>query len=99
MIYVIYIFGGLFIVLACTMMYVYSRRRHFGMFLLAVIYGMSGAAAIALPRWWPLVAGFVLAWVLRLLGLEPNIEPPAGEENPESLSEGNRTAETRREAK
>jgi hypothetical protein len=26
-----------------------------------------------LTHWWPLVAGFVLVWVLRLLGLDPDV--------------------------
>ena len=37
----------------------------------------KGVLALALPHWWPLVAGFVLVWMLKLLGLEPRVEPPA----------------------
>jgi hypothetical protein len=77
MIYAIYIFGGLFIALAGAMMYVFYRSQHFGMFLMGAIYATSGVLAIALPHWWPLVTGFVLVWLMRLLGLEPKIEPPA----------------------
>ena len=80
MIYVIYLFGGLFIALACAMLYVFYRSRHFGMFLMGVTYASSGVLAIALPHWWPLAVGFVLAWLLRLLGLEPKVEQPAGTE-------------------
>ena len=76
MIWLIYVLGGLFIVLACAMLYVCYRSRHFGMFLMGITYAASGVLAIALPHWWPLLAGFVLAWMLRLLGLEPKIEPP-----------------------
>jgi len=44
-----------------------------------VTYGASGVLAIALPHWWPLVAGFVLVWLLKLLGLEPSHEPARDE--------------------
>jgi hypothetical protein len=79
MIYVIYSFGVLFILLSGLMLYVYWRSRHAGMFILGSIYGTSGLIAIAIPHWWPLLTGFALAWLLRLMGLEPRFEPPAGE--------------------
>jgi hypothetical protein len=31
--------------------------------------------AILLGHWWPLAAGFVLAWLLKWLGLEPGDTP------------------------
>lgn len=74
MIYVTYFFAGLFIVLFATMMYVFHRSSHFGTFLMGVTYGASGVIAIWLLEWWPLVAGFVLVWALKLLGLEPAAE-------------------------
>jgi len=39
---------------------------------MAVAYGASAGAALALMAWWPLVAGFIIAWALRLSGLEPS---------------------------
>ena len=71
MIYVIYVFAGLFIVLSAAMFYVFYRSSHFGMFIMGVTYGTSGLLAIAVAHWWPLVAGIVLAWMLKMLGLEP----------------------------
>ena len=76
MVYVIHGFGGLFIVLSSAMLYAFYRDRNFGLFIMGVTYGASGVLAIALPHWWPLVAGFVLVWLLKLLGLEPSAEPP-----------------------
>ena len=76
MIYIIYVLAGLFIMLSCAMLYAYYRGRNFGLFIMGVTYGTSGVLAIALPHWWPLVAGFVLVWLLKLLGLEPSAEPP-----------------------
>lgn len=78
MIYVIYVLAVLFIGLGAAMFYVFYRERHFGMFLMGMTYSMSGLLAIALPHWWPLVAGFVMAWMLKMLGLEMEPEEAAG---------------------
>ena len=75
MIYVICTFGGLFVALCIAMVYVSYRERHVGMFIMGVTYGTTGVLAITLPHWWPIVAGFVLVWLLRFLGLEPRVEP------------------------
>jgi len=74
MVYLIYGFAGLFVVLSCAMLYAFYRGRDFGLFIMGVTYGTSGVLALALPHWWPLVAGFVLVWLLKLLGLEPEHE-------------------------
>lgn len=76
MIYITYVLAGLFIVLSCAMLYAFYRGRNFGLFIMGVTYGASGLLALALPHWWPLVAGFVLVWLLKFLGLEPGVEPP-----------------------
>ncbi|HSE00184.1 MAG TPA: hypothetical protein VLB72_05540 [Burkholderiales bacterium] len=75
MIYVTYIVAGIFVALSFAMLYVFYRSSHFGMFVLGLTYGSSGLLAILLGHWWPLVAGFVLAWVLKWLGLEPGDKP------------------------
>ena len=83
MIYVIYVFAVLFIGLGAAMFYVFYRERHFGMFLMGMTYSMSGLLAMALPHWWPLIAGFVMAWMLKMLGLEMGPEEVAGARPPE----------------
>lgn len=80
MIYVTYILAGVFIALSFAMLYVYYRSSHVGMFIMGLTYGCSGLLAILLEHWWPLVAGFALVWLLKLLGLEPRAEPPTGSE-------------------
>ena len=67
-------FAGLFLVLCATMLIVFFRDRHSGMFIMGVTYGASGLIAILLPHWWPLVMGFALVWLLRFMGLEPRVE-------------------------
>jgi hypothetical protein len=68
---VIYIIAALFVVLVVGLLFAYQRERQPGTLLMAVIYGTSAGMAIALTSWVPLVAGFVLAWVIKLIGLEP----------------------------
>jgi len=70
MIYVIYVFAALFIALGAAMLYIFHRERHFGMFLMGVTYATTGLMAFGVSHWWPLVAGFVLVWMLKMLGLE-----------------------------
>jgi hypothetical protein len=67
----VYIVSTLFILLAAGLLFAYIRERHPGTLLMAVAYGTSAYVALALMTWWPLVVGFVLAWVFRLIGLEP----------------------------
>ena len=68
---VIYIIPAVFIVLAVGLLFAYQRERQPGTLLMAVIYGTSAGMAIALVAWVPLVGGFVLAWVVKLMGLDP----------------------------
>ncbi len=69
---VIYLFAASFVFMAIALMITYRRTRHYGVFLLGLTYGASAVIAIMLTHWWPLVAGFLLVWVLRLLGLDPD---------------------------
>lgn len=68
---VIYVFSGLFIVLTIALAYAYWRTRQPGLVLIATTYGSAAALALLLMEGWPLLAGFLLAWVLRLMGLDP----------------------------
>lgn len=68
---VIYIFSALFILMALAMLFAYYRSRHLGMVLMSITYGASAVLALMLMHWWPLAAGFALAWLLRLIGLDP----------------------------
>lgn len=70
---VIYFFAAAFAFMALALMLTYQRTRHYGVFVLGITYGASAALALVLAHWWPLVAGFALVWVLRLLGLDPDV--------------------------
>ena len=68
---VIYVLAGLFLLLALGMLLGYYRTRHPGLVLMASCYGTASVLSVMLMHWWPLVAGFVLAWMLRMMGLDP----------------------------
>ena len=79
---IIYFFAASFAFMAVALMFTYQRTRHYGMFVLGIAYGASAILAIVLSHWWPLVAGFALVWVLRLLGLDPDVrKEQAGNED------------------
>jgi len=93
MIYVVSILGGFFVFLSLAMLYVFYREQHFGTFLMAITYGLSGLLAISLPHWWPLIVGFVMVWLLRLMGMEQKVDavaPPTPGSGGAAKDEGGR---------
>ena len=70
----IYLFAASFVFMAVALMITYKRTRHYGVFLLGLTYAASAVLAVVLMHWWPLVAGFALVWVLRFLGLDPDVK-------------------------
>ncbi|MBM3358767.1 MAG: hypothetical protein FJY54_13720 [Betaproteobacteria bacterium] len=68
---IIYVVAGLFFLISMALFFAHGRTRHPGLLLMGITYGGSAVLAILLMHWWPLVVGFVLVWVLRMLGLEP----------------------------
>ncbi len=70
---VIYFFAASFVFMAAALMITYRRTRHYGVFLLGLTYAASAVLAVVLTHWWPLAAGFALVWVLRFLGLDPDV--------------------------
>lgn len=67
----LYIAAGLFALMAGAVFFAYLRFRHTGLLLITLAYGLSAAISIYLLSWWPLIAGFVAAWILRITGAEP----------------------------
>jgi len=70
---VIYVISGLFILLACALLFSWYRTRHLGLLLMGVTYGLAAALALMIMTWWPLAIGFLSAWALRLMGLDPGL--------------------------
>jgi len=69
---VIYIFSVLFAVMSVGLFINYYRSRKVGMLLMGLVYGNAAGLALVIMHWWPLIAGFILAWVLRILGFDPD---------------------------
>lgn len=70
--FLIYLFASLFAVVSVMQLWAYRRMRHFGLFIMALTYGISAVLAFALAHWWPLVAGYGLVWILKFIGLDPD---------------------------
>jgi hypothetical protein len=71
MIFVIYTFSVIFALLSLALLFTWWRMRHPGALLLAITYAAAAALALMFQAWWPLVIGFLSAWALRLMGLDP----------------------------
>jgi hypothetical protein len=71
---IIYFFAASFVFMAAALFVTYKRTRHYGVFLLGLTYAAAAVLAVVLTHWWPLVAGFALVWVLRFLGLDPDVQ-------------------------
>lgn len=77
MVILLYFIASVFIVLSFFMLFAFWRTRHWGLVLLSFVYAGSGLAAGYSLKWWPLIAGFVVAWLLRIAGYDPGLTPNA----------------------
>lgn len=68
---IIYVFSASFILMALALLFTYQRTRHYGVFLMGLVYGAAAAVALVQMHWWPLIAGFAVVWVLKIMGLDP----------------------------
>jgi hypothetical protein len=78
-----YLVAAAFIMMSIATLLAYRRTGHYGLFMMGMTYGASGGIAIVLVHWWPLVLGYVLVWVLKLLGQDPDKDlgrPPPDQE-------------------
>ena len=75
--FLIYTFAVLFIGLSFFMFAAYSRTRQTGLLIMAVCYGAGGLVGGYMLSGWPLLFGFLAAWAVRILGLDPDTHAPA----------------------
>jgi hypothetical protein len=68
----IYILSGLSVLLAIGGLATYRQTKQIGLLLSSLVSISCSILAISLIEWWPLVVGFGLNWILRLLGLDPS---------------------------
>ena len=48
-----------------------NDMTNFGLLLGGIAFGGAAVFSFMLMAWWPLVVGFIAAWVLRLLDFDP----------------------------
>ncbi len=75
---VIYVIAAVFALLAAALVFTWWRNRHSGALLLAMTYLVAAGLAVLMNEWWPLVLGFLSAWALRLMGMDPGLAQGAG---------------------
>jgi hypothetical protein len=61
-----------FIVIGFLMLFAFYRSRRWELVLMSFVYSGSGLAAGYSLQWWPLFAGFIVAWLLKLAGFDPD---------------------------
>lgn len=71
----LYFVASLFIVLGFMMLFAFHRTRRWELVALSFVYSGSGLAAGYSLQWWPLIAGFIVAWLLKLAGYDADKAP------------------------
>lgn len=69
---IVYLFAAGFGFMAAALFFAYRRSRHYGLFLIGLTYAGAAIIAVVTKDWWPLLAGFAVAWLLRIMGLDPD---------------------------
>ncbi len=70
MIYLLYFFASVFIVLGFMMLFTFRRTRRWELVLVSFVYSASGLSSGYSAQWWPLIAGFVVVWLLKFAGYD-----------------------------
>ncbi|CEO38674.1 hypothetical protein PPBDW_I20690 [Photobacterium kishitanii] len=70
--YIIYALAGISILLSLGGFQAYRDSKHIGLLLSSLVSIGFSLTAIVLVQWWPLAAGFLVNWILRLMGLDPS---------------------------
>jgi len=69
---VIYILSGCLVLLGLGNLLAAWYSKRVGCLVAGICFTVAGVTAILLVAWWPLLVGFVLGWILRLMGLDPS---------------------------
>lgn len=82
--WVVYSFAAMFVCWGLALFFAFSRSKHPGLLLLGCTFVSAGVLSVMMTHWWPLVAGFAIAWVLRAMGMDPPADevqvPPTGQD-------------------
>lgn len=74
---IITVFSTFFVLLALAVLFAFYRTRHYGLLLIGLAYGISAVLALLTMQSWPLVVGFAVAWIMKKMGLEPEVGEPS----------------------
>lgn len=69
--WLVYSFSAFFLLWGLALGFAYSRTKHHGLLLMGLTYGAAAILAVILTHWWPLIAGFAIAWIMRAMGMDP----------------------------
>jgi hypothetical protein len=68
---VLHIMQAVFALYGVSLFWTFLDSKHFGVLLGGIVFFSAASWSFHLGAWWPLGVGFVVAWGLRLLGLDP----------------------------
>lgn len=74
--YLLYAVQIIFYILTVGLIINFLYSRKIRALVMATVYGSTAVLSFYMLSWLPLAVGFVLAWILRFLGLEPLYFPP-----------------------
>ncbi len=75
MAWVVYSFALMYGCWGLALLFAYTRSKNMGLLLLCVTFLAAAITAAVVTHWWPLLAGFAIAWVLRAMGMDPPAPP------------------------
>ena len=67
----LYIADGCFGLMAIGIFVTFVQSRRHGLLLGVLCFGLAAVLSYTMLSWWPLLGGFLAAWVLRLAGGDP----------------------------
>ena len=73
-VWVVYSFAAMFGCWGLALFFAYTRSKHHGLLLMGITFFSAAVLAAVLTHWWPLLAGFAIAWVLRAMGMDPPLD-------------------------
>ncbi len=67
---VLYLAAAATLAMGFGLLYAYRDTRRRGLLMLALVYLAAGALSMIAVTWWPIIAGFILAVVIRRLRID-----------------------------
>lgn len=71
MVILLYVVACTFGLMGLGLLSGFAASKHVGLLLAGLVFLGAAVVSILLMSWWPFPIAFILAWILRLLGLDP----------------------------